>query len=123
MIAMGFAVPLLQKEFTDLLSGQRYRVDYTWPRLNDTTLLGEYHGLQKYLDPQMTQGRTVTEIISAESKRRSHLSAYRTEMIDFDYKDVMNRQFFFRLLSAYGVPRRPGAIIGRPEFNRSLTLT
>lgn len=120
MISMGFAVPQLQKEFIDRIDHRRYRADYAWPIEDGITLLGEYHGKQKYLDPDMTKGQSIEQLISAETKRRNNLSASHTEMLDFDYADVMKWRYFYHLLAAFGVPRREGATVGNPEFNRKL---
>lgn len=120
MISMGFAAPQLQKEFTDHITKQRYRADYVWTRSDGTTLIGEYHGMQKYIDPSMTKGKSLMKILSAETKRRSRISVNNTEVLDFDYEDVSNWHHFLRLLEQYRVPKRPGAHIGRPEFNCQL---
>lgn len=120
MINMGFVVPQLQKEFIDRVSFRRYRTDYSWPIENGITLVGEFHGKTKYLEPDMTKGKSVAQIISAETKRRNHLSASHIEVLDFDYSDVLDWKFFFHLLIAFNVPRRTESQIGKPEFNRLL---
>jgi hypothetical protein len=116
IISMGFAVPQLQRSFKDHITQQLYRADYVWQREDGSTLIGEYHGMQKYTDPEMTRGKSLKELLSAESKRRSRISVNNTEVLDFDYSDVIRWHHFYDLLCKYQVPRRTLALTGHPEF-------
>lgn len=120
LINMGFCVPQLQREFIDHITHQRYRADYVWQRIDGSTLIGEYHGMQKYFDPTMTNRKSLGAILSAEMKRRSRISVMNTEVFDFDYEDVCDWHHFLNLLRRYEIPQREGARIGFPEFNRVL---
>jgi hypothetical protein len=119
MIRLGFQPPQLQVDFEDPIRKRKSRADYYWETANHK-IVWEFHGKQKYLDPEMTQGRSVGEILSAEAKRADRLSLQGVIVNDFDYKDARDLRLMMTMLAEYHVPRRRSARPGRLEYNRTL---
>jgi len=105
MIDLGFAVPELQTEFVDPVSGTSYRVDFLWTRPDGKRVIGELDGRQKYEDPSFMGGRDLVGVLTDERRRESRLTASGASVCRFSFADVCNRPRFERLLSLYGVPR------------------
>ncbi|MCI1983356.1 MAG: hypothetical protein LKJ47_01080 [Bifidobacteriaceae bacterium] len=120
MICLGFEPPELQVNFFDPLRKKKSRVDYFWEHGARGPVVFEFHGRQKYVDPVMTQGKSVREIESAEEKRGHRLSLQGVSVNDIDFDDIHNLSVLQRELAIYGVPRRKGAKSGFLEFNHAV---
>ncbi|MCC4909604.1 hypothetical protein [Microbacterium sp. cx-59] len=102
--ALGFPVPVLQREFV-LPGGRRIRTDFFFP---DFDHAGEFDGLGKYLDPQMRDGQTAEQALTAEKDRGDELrrmvralSRWRTPQLD-------DPRLLWDVLTLDGLPsRRP----------------
>lgn len=106
MIMLGFAVPDLQIECRDPMNPNRaIRVDFYWILDDGTVIIGEFDGKRKYVDPAMTKGRDLVEVLTAERLRESRLSVHGARIVRFSYDDVLDIAYFTRLLESYGVPR------------------
>jgi hypothetical protein len=107
MIELGFAIPQLQATFTDPIDGRRRRVDFLWVRPDGSSVIGELDGRTKYVDPSMTGGRSVVDVLADERLRESHLSlaADGAPIMRFSVGDTYNLAYFERLLTTFGVPR------------------
>jgi hypothetical protein len=107
MIELGFAIPQLQATFTDPIDGRQRRVDFLWVRPDGSHVIGELDGRAKYVDPSMTGGRSVVDVLADERLRESHLSlaADGAPIVRFSVGDTYNRAYFERLLTTFGVPR------------------
>lgn len=105
IIELGFAIPQLQKEFTDPLDGSTYRVDFLWNTEDGGLIIGELDGNQKYNDPAFMNGKDVTGVLRAERQRESRLTASGARVCRFSPSDVGNRPYFAKILEAFGVPR------------------
>lgn len=123
MILLGYVPPQQQVWFEDSVSKRNYRVDFLWRDGSGETIIAEFHGKQKYIDPEMMQGRSLNDILSAEEKRESRLSLYKIRIINLDYKDVQSLESLARELKPYNIPRRPHAKVGQLEFNPYLALS
>lgn len=104
VIELGFEVPALQEEFVDP-DGVRRRVDFLWRRTDGRIIIGEFDGLQKYLDPELTGGRSPVDVIKAEKSREDDLSLYGVWLFRFGYDDLENPRNLERKLIRFGVPR------------------
>ena len=106
MIERGFRLPDLQRAIPDPLgSGEGYRVDFYWELEGQRDVIGELDGREKYVNPQMTGGRSIVNVLADERLRESRVSASDAKVMRFSYAQVMNRDFFTQLLCSYGIPR------------------
>jgi hypothetical protein len=106
MVELGFALPELQAEFRDPVGGNAYRVDFLWSLPGGQQVAGELDGREKYVNPSMTGGRTPVEVLTAERRRESRLTACGVKVLRFSLPEVLDHPYFARLLEAYGIPRR-----------------
>ena len=60
MIEEGVALPTQQVEFVHPVSGERRRADYVWHTEDGRTIVGELDGQDKYVNPTMTGGHTIS---------------------------------------------------------------
>ncbi len=105
MIELGFMVPDLQVPMTDPVSMKEYRVDFLWTLPNGDQIIGELDGGDKYVNPEMTGGRDVVEVMKDERQRESRLTIGQTAVCRFSPRDVRDRERFASILSSFGVPR------------------
>lgn len=102
----GYLVPELQVWFPDPVDeGERFRVDFYWELPGKGQLIGEFDGKGKYVDPGLTSGRELEDILIDERKRESHINALRIPVMRMSYADVCNDAVFQNLMDAFGVPR------------------
>lgn len=105
MIEQGFMVPELQVEIPGMLVGEKVRrVDFFWLLEDGSVILGELDGKPKYIDEQMTHGRTPIEVMTAERIRESRLTRV-GRVMRFGYNQVIDVPGFCALLESFGVPR------------------
>ena len=105
MIQHGFMTPVLQQRIDDPVEkGRWFRVDFFWS-LPDGCVIGELDGRQKYVDPAMTNGRSIVDVMADERLRESHLSATGAKVMRFSFADVLNTRKFVGLLTSFGIPR------------------
>ncbi|MBX3194021.1 MAG: hypothetical protein KF727_02830 [Microbacteriaceae bacterium] len=69
MMRAGVPPPVLQQEFPRERGGV-WAVDFWWP---EQRIIGEFDGKGKYLDPQLTRGRSAAEIVYQEKLREDEL--------------------------------------------------
>lgn len=106
MLMNGYLVPELQVWFPDPVDeGERFRVDFYWELPGKGQLIGEFDGKGKYVDPGLTSGRELEDILIDERKRESHINALRIPVMRMSYADVCNDAVFQNLMDAFGVPR------------------
>lgn len=107
MLELGIAPPDLQRAFGDPVSpGKPYRVDFAWD-VAGKFILGELDGFEKYMNEEMTKGRSVAQVLDGEHRRQSHIEANPEvlRVVRFGFSDVMNDRGFLDLLLGCGVPR------------------
>lgn len=107
MLELGIAPPDLQRSFGDPVTpGRPYRVDFAWS-LADKFILGELDGFEKYMNEEMTKGRSVAQVLEEEHRRQSHIEANPEvlRVVRFGFSDVMDDRGFLDLLLGCGVPR------------------
>ena len=106
MIELGYQMPELQVVMPDPFSSRKtYRADFAWRLPNGVLVIGELDGREKYRNPTMTKGRSITDVLADERLRESRLSATGAVVMRFSYRDVLNRRFFADLLDRYGIPK------------------
>ena len=109
MIVEGFMLPQLQRPYQDPENaGTVYRADYTWKLADGRLIVAEFDGSRKYVDPKMTQGRAVMEVVHRERCRQLALErAGVTAIVRLAWEDVIHPKQLVRKLTAAGVPRGP----------------
>ena len=105
MWELGFAAPDLQAEFVDPVSGRRYFADFCWRCDDGRVIVGELDGGEKYVNEQMTRGRSVAGVMRAERLRESRLTVLCDAVVRFSPAMVADSAGFSRLLDVFGVPR------------------
>ncbi|WP_298578815.1 hypothetical protein [uncultured Olegusella sp.] len=104
ILELGFALPELQATIIDPISQATYRVDFLWTLSTGQRIIGELDGQQKYVDPDMTQGRSAIDVLTAERLRESRLSRL-ASIMRFSFANACDLAFLYRLLQSFGVPR------------------
>ena len=87
-----FLTPRIQVTVTDPQTNTEYRVDFVWKLDDGRVIVAEYDGTQKYVDPAMTDNRSIQEVVAKERARDEGLKrAGATEIVHFTYADVIER--------------------------------
>ncbi|WP_338023682.1 CTP synthase [Bifidobacterium simiiventris] len=106
IIEEGFAVPELQRVFTDARTGSQYRVDFLWRLSDGRIVVLEYDGMRKYVDPAMTGSRDIRDVVRAERERETALRQCGVSMmLRTDFEEVRQRVPLTAKLLAAGVPQ------------------
>lgn len=106
IIEQKFMVPEVQVTFVDPSAGQTYRVDFAWRLPNGRIIVGELDGTEKYVNPTMTDRRSIQGVVLAEREREEALRrAGVTTIFRFTFDDVIRREPLIGKLLAAGVPR------------------
>lgn len=110
----GLMLPQQQVEFTDPDDvSMTYRIDYLW-QLDDGRMIGgEFDGQQKYVDPSMTNGRSLTMTLDMERRRQRALERRGVTMVRWFFADALHRKPLVDKLTAAGVPMRDAGLRGR----------
>ena len=117
MIRLGYEPPDLQVELLNVVEGGAYYGDFGWTLADGTQIIGELDGKDKYVDPTMTHGKPIEQVMREERLRESRIGATGVRVMRFSYADMMDDQQFCKILNAYGVPRatrRYYAGVGEP---------
>ncbi|MBT1173266.1 hypothetical protein JS528_07865 [Bifidobacterium sp. MA2] len=106
MIEQGFMVPEVQVTFVDPSTGRTYRADFVWRLPDGRIIVGELDGTEKYVNPEMTDRRSIQGVVLAEREREAALRRARvTTIFRFTFDDVIRRNPLVGKLLAAGVPR------------------
>ena len=106
IIDAGYMVPLLQVVFTDPKTGRTFRADFVWHLPDGRVVVGEYDGSQKYVDPQMTDYKSIQAVVQEEREREAALlRAGVAAIVRFSYDDAVERTPLVRKLQQAGIPR------------------
>jgi len=106
MIERGFRLPQLQKKVPNPVDrSDCYRVDFYWDLGDGNEVIGELDGHEKYLNPRMTNGKDIVEVMTDERLRESRVCGSGAKVMRFSYANVLDRAWFTRLLCCYGIPR------------------
>lgn len=106
IIEAGFAVPELQHVFFDPdVYRAEYRVDFVWHTQDGRTIVLEYDGTSKYVDPSMTNRHSVQQVVHDERSREDALRRAKvTTVIRTNYDEVMMVTPLVRKLMEADVP-------------------
>lgn len=105
MIELGYVIPKLQVWVENPLDAAHpFRVDGMWILSDGTVVIFEMDGNEKRENPEMTGGRSATEVLADERQRESLLSVTGARVLRLSYADVCNRTELSRRLNAFGVP-------------------
>lgn len=118
---MEFPVHRLQVEFPCRAHpGRVHRVDFLWVREDGTLVAGELDGVCKFMDPSMTSGRAVKQVVDAERERQECLRRSGVDTVRMYYSDLDNPRVLTRRLEEARVPRRmPGTWLMRGLCGRN----
>lgn len=107
MLEERFALPRLQHVFVNPKNpGQWYRVDFVWFFPGGYTVVAEYDGTAKYVDPSMTDRQTIQAVVSRQGERERNLYSWGVSHIfRFTYDDVIRRQPLTDKLIKAQIPR------------------
>ncbi|NEG54929.1 hypothetical protein [Bifidobacterium platyrrhinorum] len=107
IVENGFPVPQFQEEFRS--SGRTYRVDFLWRLSDGRTVVLEYDGMRKYVDPAMAGRKTVGQVVGDQLARDRALAEFGvTTVLHCTYDDVFMQGPLVRMLLDAGVPRFDG---------------
>lgn len=105
IIESGFAKPQLQVDIIDPATGERYRVDFLWRADNGRIIVCEFDGTAKYVDPEMTNNRSIQETVQLERNREQGLQrAGVTDIIRLTFNEVLQIKPMVAKLRRAGVP-------------------
>jgi hypothetical protein len=103
MHELGIPQPELQKRF-QCSNGKTYFVDFWWAR---SGVIGEFDGEQKYLDPELRQGRSMQRVLLDEKDRHDALLAHPevANLVRWNYATARRPPKLAAVLLGAGVPR------------------
>lgn len=108
MIEEGFAPHGLQIPFRDPIDPSRtMRGDFGWRYEDGSWAIGELDGKQKYEDARYMNADDPIDVMMAERRRESRMSAYGVRIMRFPMQYVYDRWKLVELMQAYGIPRSP----------------
>ena len=106
MMHIGVPLPELQVEIGDAVDGaSSYRVDFEWTLANGTKVYGELDGKEKYVNPEMTKGRDMADVLLDERRREAHITVgdKPVRVMRVSLREVMDVKGFERILAQYGI--------------------
>ena len=106
IIELGYQIPELQAKVTDPIDGTTYFADYLWRLGGHDMVAGELDGREKYTNPQMTDGRSMVDVLADERLRESRISARSIRVMRFSYRESQDDARFSSILDAFGIPKR-----------------
>ena len=120
IIDEGFAVPQLQHVFIDPDNPWvRHRADFVWHTQDGRVIVLEYDGTRKYVDPSMTNRRSIQDVVRDERERENALRRAKvTTIIRTTYDEVMQRSPLKRKLLDADVPMA----VANPQYERCLDI-
>jgi len=104
MVLLGIPRPALQVGFPRGDRPGEDIVDFDWP---DRRVFGEFDGVGKYVEPELTGGRSAGEVLWAEKERENRIRRYRPQGARWGWADAMSRPRLARILAAVGIRPDP----------------
>ena len=106
LIANGYELPDLQITFTDPCDQNHVlRVDFFWRLPDGRNLIGEFDGMAKYHDPDLTNGEDAVAVLVRERQRESRLTLLGYPVLRFTYDDLSHPARLHHLLRTAGIPQ------------------
>lgn len=111
IVEEGFAEPVVQHVFVNPHdTAEWYRVDFAWFLPGGRVVVAEYDGMAKYVDPAMTNGKSVAAVVNEQNRRERSLLGWAVNLIvRMTFDEVVCRQPLIDKLRAAGIPRCAGA--------------
>ena len=101
---LGIPMPELQVEIPDPEHpGKFYRVDYLFTIEGAAPIALELDGFQKYEDPKLTGGKTITQVLTEERQREAAITSHGIRIARISYKQALDRDLLLRRLKIYGI--------------------
>lgn len=102
-----FVMPRIQVPVKDPQTGADYRADFVWKLDDGRIIVAEYDGTEKYVNPDMTNNRSIQQMVVKERERDAGLRrAGATDVVHLSFSEVYERiPLRIKLLKA-GVPQR-----------------
>ena len=106
MVESGVMLPRQQVEFVHPDdSRRRLRVDFLWELAGDVSIVAEFDGMRKYVDPEMTGGRVGGEVVADERARQDMLQRCGVNrIVRLTFDEVLKRGPMVGKLLEAGVP-------------------
>lgn len=99
-------LPDLQAWVPDpLRPGRWFRVDFVWVRADGRVIVGECDGKRKLIDPGLSGGRSVRQVLVGQREREGLITAYDVSVVRFTFEEAACVSELVRKLDLYGVPR------------------
>lgn len=109
IVDSGLMVPQIQIVFVDPLTGKSYRADFVWRLDSGEVIVAEFDGTRKYVDPTMTDRRSIQSVVLEEREREAAiLRAGATRIVRCTFDEVIVVEPMVHKLRAAGVPMRRG---------------
>lgn len=122
MICEGLSPTDLQRELCDPVDGRcTYYADFVFELRDGKTVIGEFDGKGKYVDPALLGEKTTVDALLNERKRESHITLLGMPVARFTWSDVRTRGRLRQILAAAGVT--PETLVPRDyRAQRSMRL-
>lgn len=105
MAELGYTIPQLQVEVPNPVDGGSFRLDFMWELPGGVKVDGELDGHEKYVNPEMTDGKDALKVLADERIRESRITALGFRVMRFSMADVWNEKKFRKILDTFGIPR------------------
>lgn len=107
-IEWGFEAPELQVWFQNPVTRASVRVDFLWRLPDGRFIIGELDGREKYINPEMVQGKDMVDTILRERERETNLGlSGNVVVLRFTYAELIHQPHNVRKkLKLAGVPLR-----------------
>ena len=108
MMHIGVPLPKLQVEVRDEVErGRKCRIDFAWDLSDGTRVFCELDGKEKYVNPLMTGGKDVTDVLLDERRREAHVTVGRrpVKVMRVALHEVEDVELFEEILARYGIMR------------------
>lgn len=104
MICEGLVPTDLQRMLRDPVDGRgTYYADFVFELRDGKTVIGEFDGKAKYVDPALLGDKTTIGTLLDERKRESHITLLGIPVARFTWNDVRTRGRLCQILAAAGV--------------------
>lgn len=109
----GFAPPVLQYEVRNG-TGRVAMTDFYW---EETRVVGEFDGREKYLKPEYLRGRTPSDVVYEEKVREDRIRATGRNVARWVWDELNNPGRLEQILLDAGVPLRRRTSAGHPNVS------
>lgn len=121
IIALRYRRPKCQVAFESPLDGKEIRPDFLWERDDGVLIAGELDGRQKYLNSEMTGGRSSLDVTLSEKDRETELNMLNMRVVRFQMSHVKDGNALRQRLEGVGVPHSTAPVL-TPFSNFRCTL-